>query len=243
MTRPRHAPAGHAAFNTGVLYFRATTAAKAFAAAWRVRLLSVAEQAPHISPHLPTSPHISPYLCRGAGSAAPRAVPGTPHPAADGRTALAPPRCTAQRAWPACAGRAALRAHDRVRGRPVRLQPAAVARLPQPPGRRGDEHQAAQPRHQRRRRPEGLGRRGERPGGGRGRARRAAHRLWLAERLEAARRREGWSEPPWRGRRRGRGAADFLRLCAAAGALLLLRLRRAEQWQPSLAGESSPSPP
>ena len=38
-------------------------------------------------------------------------------------------------------------------------------------------------------------------------------------------------------------AADFLRLCAAAGALLLLRLRRAEQWQPSLAGESSPSPP
>jgi hypothetical protein len=37
--------AGHAAFNTGVLYFRATLAARAVAAAWRVMLLSVAEQA------------------------------------------------------------------------------------------------------------------------------------------------------------------------------------------------------
>lgn len=35
---------GHAAFNTGVLYFRATLAAQAVAAAWRVMLLSVAEQ-------------------------------------------------------------------------------------------------------------------------------------------------------------------------------------------------------
>jgi hypothetical protein len=32
---------GHAAFNTGVVFFRPSTAAKAFAAAWRHRLLSV----------------------------------------------------------------------------------------------------------------------------------------------------------------------------------------------------------
>ena len=36
---------GHAAFNTGVVYLRATTAAKAFAAAWRSRLLSVKRDA------------------------------------------------------------------------------------------------------------------------------------------------------------------------------------------------------
>ena len=36
---------GHAAFNTGVVYLRASTAAKAFAAAWRSRLLSVEKSA------------------------------------------------------------------------------------------------------------------------------------------------------------------------------------------------------
>jgi hypothetical protein len=36
---------GHAAFNTGVVYFRPSTAAKAFAAAWRARLLSVQNDA------------------------------------------------------------------------------------------------------------------------------------------------------------------------------------------------------
>ena len=36
---------GHAAFNTGVVYFRPSVAAKAFAAAWRARLLAVAKDA------------------------------------------------------------------------------------------------------------------------------------------------------------------------------------------------------
>ena len=36
---------GHAAFNTGVVYLRSSTAAKAFAAAWRSRLLSVEKSA------------------------------------------------------------------------------------------------------------------------------------------------------------------------------------------------------
>ena len=37
--------AGHAAFNTGVVYFRPSVAAKAFAAAWRARLVSAERSA------------------------------------------------------------------------------------------------------------------------------------------------------------------------------------------------------